>query len=69
VTWGVPGLLAISLGVAFGTPGVIAAIPATFVWLAWRFDNATGTFLVLAVLVLIAVAVPAMLLVLMAVTH
>ena len=38
-------------------------------WLAWRFDNDAGTFLVLAIPSLVAVAVIAMLLVLTAVTH
>jgi hypothetical protein len=69
VTWGVPGLLALILGLSAGGPGVAVAILASFVWLAWRFDNQSGTFLVLAILLLLAVAVPAMLLVLMAVTH
>ena len=66
------GLLAASsaaLGVALGARGMAIAIVLAIVWLAWRFDNQSGTYLVLVVLVLIAMAVPAMLLLLMAVTH
>ncbi|WP_129792532.1 hypothetical protein [Sphingosinicella sp. CPCC 101087] len=69
VAWGVPALLALILGLSAGRPGIVAALLASLVWLAWRFDNQSGTFLVLTILVLIALAIPAMLLVLMAVTH
>ena len=38
-------------------------------WFAWRYDNESGAFLVLAVLLLLVIAIAALLLLLMAVTH
>ena len=70
---GVPVLLCLSLtflaGRLFGPIGLISASAASTLALAWRFDNALGTCLPLAVLVLIVVAVLALLMVLLAVTH
>ena len=57
------------LGFAFGGMGVAVAAMLSLLWLAWRFDNQTGSCLMLTILLLIVIAVPAMLLVLMAVTH
>lgn len=69
VTWIAPIPISLGLALAFAGPGLAVATLASIVWLAWRLDNAAGSFFVLAVLLLIALAVPAMLLVLMAVTH
>ncbi len=57
------------LGMAFGGAGLAAASLMSFLWLAWRFDNDSGTFLVLAVLFLIVLSVLALLLGLMALAH
>lgn len=38
-------------------------------WLAWRFDNQSGTFLVLTMLVYIVIAILLVLMMLMVVTH
>ena len=69
ISLGVLAAMAAALGVALGGRGMALAIILAIVWLAWRFDNQSGTYLVLVVLFLIAMAVPAMLLLLMAVTH
>jgi hypothetical protein len=69
ISLGLLAALTAALGVALGGRGIALAIVLAIVGLAWRFDNQSGTYLVLAVLFLIAMAVPAMLLVLMAVTH
>ena len=61
--------IAAALGFALGGPGIVLAVILAIVWLAWRFDNRSGTWLVLVVLFMIAAAVPALLLLLMAVTH
>ena len=61
--------VAAALGMAFGGPGIALAVVLAILWRIWRFDNESGTDLVLAVLLLIALAVPALLLLLMAVTH
>ena len=57
------------LGVLHGGPGVALAALAAIPWLAWRYDNETGTFLVLAILFLLVLAIPALLLTLIAVVH
>ena len=38
-------------------------------WLAWRFDNQSGTFLVLTMLVYVVIAILLVLMALMVVTH
>lgn len=67
VTWAVPGLLALALFLTGGGAALAAASLGSIAWLAWRLDNATGTFLVLAVLFLIVLGILAMMLALMAV--
>jgi hypothetical protein len=69
VSLGVLAAIAATLGVVLGGRGIAMAVILAIVWLAWRFDNRTGTYLVLVVLFLIALAVPALLLLLMAATH
>ena len=50
-----------------GRGGLLLAGLVALPWLAWRYDNETGTFLPLSVLVLFLFAVLALLLVLMAI--
>ena len=69
ISLGLLAAIAAALGISLGGRGIAIAIILAIVWLAWRFDNQSGTWLVLVVLFLIAMAVPAMLLLLMAVTH
>jgi hypothetical protein len=69
VTWTVPALSLTTAAVAFGAAGTAAAGLLAILWLVWRYDNSTGSFLLLAVLFLIALAVPVLLLALMAVTR
>ena len=57
------------LGLRFSVPGVVIALLLSLPWFAWRYDNESGAFLVLAVLLLLVIAIPALLLLLMAVTH
>ena len=64
-----PAAVAAFMGLVYGAPAATLAALAAIPWLAWRYDNATGTFLVLAVLFLLVLAIPALLLALMAVTH
>lgn len=59
------GALAFAIGPAGLLIGAIAALP----WLAWRFDDSSGTCLVLAVQVTIACAVMIALIALMALVH
>ena len=69
ISLGVVAAIAAALGIALGGPGIVLAVALAIFWLAWRFDNQSGTWLVLVVLFMIAAAVPALLLLLMAVTH
>jgi hypothetical protein len=69
VSLGVLAAITAALGIVLGGRGIAMAVILAIVWLAWRFDNRTGTYLVLVVLFLIALAVPALLLLLMAATH
>ena len=64
-----PAAFAATMGLLYGSPGATLAALAALPWLAWRYDNQTGTFLILAILFLMVLAVPALLLALMAVTH
>ncbi|SMF74641.1 hypothetical protein [Allosphingosinicella indica] len=47
--------------------GLLVAVVLAFLGLAWRFDNRSGTLFVLAILFLFVLAVPVLLLTLMAV--
>ena len=63
-------LLTLIIGYRFGGTGVAVALgflalPA----LAWAFDNASGTFLVLATLFVITIGIMVLLIALMAITH
>ena len=49
-------------GLCFGRTGFFIVALLALPWLAWRYDNATGTFLPLAVLLLFVFAVLALLL-------
>ena len=51
---------------AIGTPGMILAAIAAALWLIWRFDNWTGSCLMIAVLLLLVLGVLTLLLGLMA---
>ena len=61
--------LALVVAVIFSPRG--GAIIALFwpLWLAWEFDNQTGNFFVLAMLVYIVIAVLLVLMALMVLTH
>jgi cell division protein FtsW (lipid II flippase) len=54
---------------ALGAAGIWMAILAAIPWLAWRYDNDSGTFLVFALLFLLVLGVAGLLLFLVAVTH
>lgn len=60
---------AAALGLLLDSRGLALAAILSLPWLAWRYDNESGTFLVLAVLFLIMLAVPMLLLALMSVPH
>ncbi len=64
-----PAALAAALGLALGSAGLWVALLLSIPWLAWRYDNDSGTFLVFAVLLVLVLGTCAMLLVLIAVTH
>jgi hypothetical protein len=66
---GVMALALFGAGQLFGAPGVTIVTVGSILWLAWRFDNETGAVFLLTVLFLLALVVPVLLLVLMAVTH
>ena len=61
--------LALIVAAIFSSRG--GAIIALFwpLWLAWQFDNQSGTFLVLALLVYLVLAVLLVLMTLMVITH
>lgn len=50
-----------------GTSSIVAALVMGLPWLAWRYDNATGVFFPLAVLLLIVLGILGLILMLMAV--
>ena len=56
-----------ALGWQFGTAGLLLAGLLALPWLAWRYDNATGHFLPLAVLLVFAFVILALFIFLMAV--
>lgn len=56
-----------ALAMRFGRAGVLLAGLLTLPWFAWRYDNETGHFLPLAVLVVFAFVVLALFVFLMAV--
>ena len=63
-------LLALVAGYGFGGTSVavtlgILSLPA----LAWAFDNDSGTFLILATLLVITIGIMVLLIALMAITH
>ena len=58
-----------ALGARMGNAGIWMAILAAIPWLAWRYDNDSGTFLVFALLFLLVLGVAGLLLFLVAVTH
>lgn len=73
--WSRPGILFVLLAGAalaavaehaLGRAASLFVVVALFLWLVWRFDNKSGTFLVLAVLFLIVVATLVLLLALLA---
>ena len=61
--------LALLIAATFSPRG--GAIIALFwpLWLAWRFDNQSGTFLVLVILLYIVIAILLVLMTLMVITH
>lgn len=61
--------LALIVAAIFSPRG--GAIIALFwpLWLAWRFDNQSGTFLVLVILLYIVIAILLVLMTLMVITH
>lgn len=65
----VVGALMLGSALILGAQGLAIAMAPALLWLAWRFDNHTGSLLMVAVLLLIALAVPALLLALMAATR
>jgi hypothetical protein len=62
-------VLAIALGLMWAAAGLWVAAVFSVPWLAWRYDNDSGTFLVFALLFLLIIGVTALLLFLMAVAH
>ena len=62
-------VLAAALAFTLGPAGPWVAILVAIPWLAWRYDNDSGTFLVFAVLLVLVLGTCAMLLVLIALTH
>ena len=70
-TWSIApiAVLLAALGARMQTAGIWVAILASIPWLAWRYDNDSGTFLVLALLFLLVLGVAGLLLFLIAVTH
>ena len=62
-----PASLIAALGLAYSTPGAMLAGLLSIPWLAWRYDNDSGAFFVLALLLLLILLVLALLLILMAV--
>jgi hypothetical protein len=61
--------LATALAAALAMSGVWIAALLSMPWLAWRYDNDSGNFFVLAMLLLLVLGIVAMLLFLIAVTH
>jgi len=57
------------LGKIFGPLGFTVGAVGSFLGLAWRYDNQTGTCLPLAVLLLLVIGVMFLLIYLMVVTH
>jgi hypothetical protein len=58
-----------ALGAGMQTAGIWVAILVSIPWLAWRYDNDSGTWLVFAMLFLLILGVMGLLLFLIAVTH
>lgn len=61
--------LAALLGIFLSAQGVVLAGLVAIPWLAWRYDNDSGAFLIFAILFLLVLAIPALLLALLAATH
>jgi hypothetical protein len=61
-SFGPVALVATLLAWMFGGLGLLIAGVTALPWLAWRYDNQTGAFLPLAVLLLLVVAVLGLLL-------
>lgn len=66
---GAPAVAGAVLYTLIGTPAVALTLIASLLWLAWRYDNAAGTFLPLAVSFLLICAVLCAVLVLIVVVH
>ena len=62
-------MLLAALGARMETAGIWIAILVSIPWLAWRYDNDSGTYLVFAVLFLLILGMIGLLLFLLAVTH
>jgi hypothetical protein len=63
----VMGTSLFAIGAVFGARGLALAVVASVLWMAWRFDNHTGSIFLLVVLLLIALGVIALLMTLLAV--
>ena len=57
----VTGLSLFATGQLFGGRGIAVVAVTSFLWVAWRFDNHTGSIFLLAVLLLITLGVIALL--------
>ena len=62
-------LVAAAASLLLGPPGLVAVMILALPWFAWRYDNHSGAFFVLALLSVIVVAVLALLIMLMAIAH
>jgi hypothetical protein len=62
-------LVAALITFLLGRAGFLATMMLSLPWFAWRYDNQSGAFFILAVLAVIVLAVLALLILLMAIAH